>query len=130
MGQYSSDQNTIQEREGRVSEYLRQKDAYRADRSGTKGDWTALGNDLRTVRVKSEGEIILAAGAFNTPQLLMNSGIGPAEHLQEMRIEVVADRPGVGRILQDRYEIPVIDQIDHEFALLSGISAYETDWLS
>ena len=46
-------------------------------------------------------EVILAAGAVNSPQLLMLSGIGPARHLQEHGIAVVVDRPGVGENLHD-----------------------------
>ena len=50
----------------------------------------------------------------------MNSGIGPAPDLAAQGINVIADRPGVGANLQDRYEIPVINQLDHEFTLLAG----------
>jgi len=51
------------------------------------------------------GEIILAAGAINSPQLLMLSGIGPAAHLREHGIEPVIDLPGVGEGLQDHLDI-------------------------
>jgi choline dehydrogenase-like flavoprotein len=46
-------------------------------------------------------EIILSAGVNNTPQLLMVSGVGPADHLREHGIVVVADLPGVGENLHD-----------------------------
>lgn len=46
-------------------------------------------------------EVILSAGAINSPQLLMLSGVGPAAHLREHGIEVLADRPCVGQGLQD-----------------------------
>jgi choline dehydrogenase len=49
----------------------------------------------------ADAEVIVSGGAFNSPQLLMLSGIGPADHLQEHGIDVVADLPGVGRNLHD-----------------------------
>lgn len=51
-------------------------------------------------------EVILAGGAFNTPQLLKLSGIGPADELAQFNIPVVKDLPGVGKNMQDRYEVP------------------------
>jgi choline dehydrogenase len=51
--------------------------------------------------VSAEREVILAAGAYNSPQLLLLSGIGPAKELRELGIEVVADVPEVGRNLQE-----------------------------
>ena len=51
------------------------------------------------------GEVILAGGAINTPQLLLLSGVGPAGDLAGLGIPVVADRPGVGRHLQDHLEV-------------------------
>jgi choline dehydrogenase len=53
-------------------------------------------------------EVILAGGAFNTPQLLKLSGIGPKRELRRLGIDVVVDLPGVGANLQDRYEVPVV----------------------
>jgi choline dehydrogenase len=50
-------------------------------------------------------EVIVAASSLNSPKLLMLSGIGPAAHLAEHGIEVVADRPGVGQNLQDHLEL-------------------------
>ncbi|MFP6745259.1 MAG: choline dehydrogenase [Alphaproteobacteria bacterium] len=57
----------------------------------------------RTVRANRE--VILAGGAINSPQLLMLSGIGPADHLRAMGIEPAADLPGVGANLQDHVSI-------------------------
>ncbi|OIQ45933.1 MAG: choline dehydrogenase [Roseobacter sp. MedPE-SW] len=54
--------------------------------------------------IEAEVEVILAASSINSPKLLMLSGIGPAEHLAEHGIEVLADRPGVGQNLQDHLE--------------------------
>ncbi|MFA6154225.1 choline dehydrogenase [Mesorhizobium sp.] len=55
--------------------------------------------------VKARREVIVAASSINSPKILMLSGIGPAEHLREHGVAVVADRPGVGRNLQDHLEL-------------------------
>ncbi len=57
--------------------------------------------DGTTRDVDVNEEVVLAAGAYNSPQLLMCSGLGPADHLTDHGIDVVADLPGVGRNLQD-----------------------------
>lgn len=54
-----------------------------------------------TETVRANGEVVLAGGAINSPQLLMLSGIGPAAHLREHGIDVRVDLPGVGQNLQD-----------------------------
>ena len=56
---------------------------------------------------RADAEVILSAGAFQSPQLLMLSGIGPADHLREHGIEVVQDLPGVGQNLQDHLEVHI-----------------------
>jgi choline dehydrogenase len=50
-------------------------------------------------------EVVLAGGAINTPQMLMLSGIGPADHLRDLGINVAAEVPGVGEHLQDHLEV-------------------------
>ncbi len=55
--------------------------------------------------VRANAEVILAASSLNSPKLLMLSGIGPAAHLAEHGIDVVADRAGVGQNLQDHLEV-------------------------
>ena len=67
-------------------------------------------------------EVILAGGAFNTPQLLMLSGIGPKEHLEDPKIGIkcLVDRPGVGSNLQDRYEVGIVSEMKHEYKMLEG----------
>ena len=62
-------------------------------------------------------EIILAGGAFNSPQLLMLSGIGPRHHLEQHQIPVLLERPGVGKNLQDRYEVSVVTEWDQDFTI-------------
>ena len=65
-------------------------------------------------------EVILAGGAFNSPQLLMLSGIGPAAHLQQFGIPVVADRAGVGTNLQDRYEVGVVSELKQNWKVIQN----------
>lgn len=55
--------------------------------------------------IRATVEVVLAASSLNTPKLLMLSGVGPAAHLKEHGIEVIADRAGVGANLQDHLEI-------------------------
>jgi choline dehydrogenase len=52
-------------------------------------------------QIRARREVIVSAGAINSPQILMLSGIGPAQHLRDMGIDVVLDLPGVGQNLQD-----------------------------
>lgn len=54
--------------------------------------------------LRAGGGVVLSAGAFNSPQILMLSGMGPGEHLREHGIEVVLDRPAVGSDLQDHID--------------------------
>ena len=65
----------------------------------------------KTHIVLARREVILAGGAFNTPQLLMLSGIGSAASLAALGITPRVDLPGVGRNLQDRYEIGVVNRM-------------------
>lgn len=55
--------------------------------------------------IRARREVIVAASSINSPKLLLLSGIGPAAHLAEHGIDVVADRPGVGQNLQDHLEV-------------------------
>jgi choline dehydrogenase-like flavoprotein len=71
-------------------------------------------------RVRKGGEVILCGGSFNTPQLLMLSGIGDREHLEEQGIECRVHSPGVGRNLHDRYEVTVVSEMEENFELLAG----------
>ncbi|MEZ5831835.1 MAG: GMC family oxidoreductase N-terminal domain-containing protein [Dongiaceae bacterium] len=71
-------------------------------------------------RVIARREVILCGGAFNTPQLLMLSGMGPRAELERLGISVRADLAGVGRNLQDRYEVGVVHGMKKRWAALEG----------
>ena len=71
-------------------------------------DGRAVGVELSDGRsISAACEVIIAASAINSPKLLMLSGIGPAKHLAEHGIDVIADRAGVGQNLQDHLELYV-----------------------
>ncbi len=73
-------------------------------------------------QARAEREVILSGGAINSPQLLMLSGVGPAEHLREMGLEVVADVPGVGQNLQDHPAIFVAYSSTQPISLINGMT--------
>ena len=87
--------------------------------------------------IKARKEIVLAGGAFNTPQLLMLSGIGPADHLAEHGIETLIDSPEVGKNLQDHidyvtvYKSPRRDTFGLSFKgtvdMFRGVSQWRKD---
>ena len=94
-------------------EYLQGHQVYRAHRGAQAGGAQAgnsqAGGGRRVVRARRE--VILAGGAFNSPQLLLLSGIGPPADLQALGIAPRVDLPGVGRNLQDRYEVGVVHRM-------------------
>jgi choline dehydrogenase len=86
-------------------EYLRGERLYRACSHASEQS-----GEVRTIYASKE--VILAGGAFNTPQLLMLSGIGPRGVLARHGIKVLVDLPGVGKNLQDRYEVAVVNRMN------------------
>jgi choline dehydrogenase len=97
-------------------EYLPQPHAYRVSPAADPGP------DAPAVRVLVRREVILAAGAFNTPQLLKLSGVGPKAELDRFGIPCRVDLPGVGENLQDRYEVGVVSRMRTDFTLLKGLT--------
>jgi choline dehydrogenase len=99
-------------------EYYDQPHVYEADPTvRTKGKrQTVPAPPVRQVFARRE--VILSAGAFNSPQLLKLSGVGPASELRGWNIPTIVDLPGVGENLQDRYEVGVISEFDKPFLLL------------
>lgn len=94
-------------------EYLYGKSIYRADQRASKTEDGGVPG-----QVFASKEVIVAAGAFNTPQLLKLSGVGPKSELESFDIPVVKDLPGVGGNMQDRYEIGIVGKAPSEFSLL------------
>jgi choline dehydrogenase len=78
-------------------------------RRATGVRWTQ-GGQPRMARCR--GEVTLAAGSIGSPQIMMLSGVGPAQQLQELGIPVVVDRPGVGANLQDHLQLRMIYKVD------------------
>ncbi len=66
----------------------------------------------RTRVVEAEREVVLAAGSFGSPQLLMLSGIGPAQHLHSLDIDVAVDAPEVGQNLQDHPYLTCVYEVE------------------
>src|SRR3954454_11309511 len=76
--------------------------------------------DGTPVTALAEREVIVSAGAFNSPQLLMLSGIGPADHLREHGIEPFVDSPHVGAHLQDHPLLTMTWEVDVKKSLLDA----------
>jgi choline dehydrogenase len=94
-------------------EYLKGQSLYRADprHNGQKG---------KKMRAFASREVIVAGGVFNSPQILLLSGIGPAAHLKELGIPVVKNLAGVGGHLVDNYEGSVIALANRDFKTAGG----------
>jgi choline dehydrogenase len=96
--------------------YLPGQRLYRADRDPSRfGQPTGPAQEVYAKR-----EVILSAGAYITPQLLMLSGIGPKEVLSDLGITVRVPLQGVGKNLQDRYEVGIVAQVEEPFRLLKN----------
>jgi len=102
-------------------EYLSGERLYRAHANTNAGS-------AGTRRLFASREVILAGGAFNTPQLLMLSGIGPPAELERHGIEVKVELPGVGKNLQDRYEVGIVNRMNFdEWHIFQGAKFDTTD---
>ena len=104
--------------------YLPGERLYRADR-----DPSRFGTPGPVQEVRAKREVIVSAGAYITPQLLMLSGIGPREELErpDIKIPVRVDLPGVGKNLQDRYEVGIVAQATEPFPLLRNAAFHGPD---
>jgi choline dehydrogenase len=100
-------------------EYRKGRDLYRA------GGGAGTPDASQTIQARRE--VIVSGGAFNTPQLLMLSGIGPPEHLRFFGIDVRSALNGVGGNLQDRYEVGVVDRMQRPWPFYDGATFTTSD---
>ena len=78
--------------------------------------------------VRAEREVLLASGAMGSPKLLMQSGIGPADHLKSVGVPVVHDLPGVGSNLQDHLDLFVIAECTGEHTYDNVAKLHRSAW--
>jgi choline dehydrogenase len=119
---------------GELAVYL----ATKANKVVFDKDNKATGVEVNTLTlgkqvIKARKQVVLSAGAVHTPQLLMLSGIGPADHLKQFGIQVRADRPGVGQNMSDHalfgpaYEV-TIETLSKLFADPVALAQAVTDY--
>ncbi|KXN67582.1 hypothetical protein CONCODRAFT_22578, partial [Conidiobolus coronatus NRRL 28638] len=95
-------------------EFISGEHLYRASPISDKSNTTLP----KTFRVCAKKEVIVSSSAFNSPQILMLSGIGNPENLKLLNIEPKVNLPGVSKNLQDHYEIPVNFELDTEWKMM------------
>lgn len=101
-------------------DFLQGESLYRADpRSSNAGDGTR--GSINALK-----EVIIAGGTFNSPQLLMLSGIGPKHVLDKFDIPVMVDSPAVGTNLQDHYETSTVSKTPTPFSLVEDCTFNHT----
>ena len=86
-----------------------------------------LEGGLKTV-LRCEREVVVTSGAIGSPRLLLLSGIGPADELRALGIEVVHDLPGVGRNLQDHLDLYAIAECSGDFSYDGYAKLHRTIW--
>ncbi len=88
---------------------------------GTRAVGVAARRFGEPMELRAEREVILCGGAYNSPQLLMLSGIGPAEHLQLREVELLLEREGVGENLSDHPATQLVWTTPEEVSLLLAL---------
>ena len=95
-----------------------------------KGRATGIEMVLKGVRqtVHANNEVVVSSGSIGSPRLLMLSGIGPADHLKSIGIEVVHDLPGVGSNLQDHIDVCTIAELTGPYSYDGWDRMHKTIW--
>jgi len=91
---------------------------------GRRAAGIAYEQDGRINVARARGEVILASGSFNSPQLLQLSGVGPAALLKKFGIDVVADMAGVGGNLQDHYAARMVFKATEPFTVNDTVASW------
>lgn len=77
---------------------------------------------------RCDGDVLLAAGSYNSPKILMLSGIGPAAQLAQHGITTLVDLQGVGENLQDHHEVPVVSATNGHFGYFGEDKGFKALW--
>ena len=93
---------------------------------GTKATGVEYSQNGDIKEAKVGGEVIVCTGAYNSPQILQLSGIGPSEHLRQFGIDVVSDRSGVGDNLQDHVNCPLFYKVTEPFTANDILNRWST----
>ncbi len=96
---------------------------------GTKATGVEVKRKGRIEVIKARREVILSASSINSPKILLNSGIGPADELKALGIPVVADRAGVGKNLQDHLEVYVQAKCREPITLYKHWNLFSKLWI-
>ncbi len=96
--------------------------------NGTRATGVSFIHGRRTHRAKAN-EVILCGGAFNSPQLLQLSGVGEADQLRSLGIDVVADVPGVGANLQDHLEVYIQHSSTQPVSMQPHLAKWRRPWI-
>ena len=96
---------------------------------GTRAVGVEYRRGLGPLRRAYAGEVVLAGGAINSPQLLQLSGVGEAGHLRSLGIDVVADLPGVGENLQDHLEVYVQHACKLPVSIAPGLAKWRAPFI-
>ncbi|KXN65640.1 alcohol oxidase, partial [Conidiobolus coronatus NRRL 28638] len=97
-------------------EYMSGEHLYRASPVSDKSSKS----HPKTFRIRARKEVIISGGVFNSPQILMLSGIGNSEHLKSLNIEPKVNLPGVGKNLHDHYEVVVNVKLDSNWEMVKS----------